>query len=178
ARRRHTFAELFKQLDMRHRPCPAWLKRGKLVLGRRQLWRVGQDGLRHNCSMLVRVPAIALIQRKKPTPGGFDANQDWRLGSGIDFLPRNAAMTYRPAIFDELSALKQETARLLGTRTEEWRQASSQKAHDIAADVKAFLSDFRDAVALEDEEIERAFAGRAAAALASALALGIVIGWA
>jgi F0F1-type ATP synthase assembly protein I len=87
-------------------------------------------------------------------------------------------MTYRHDILDELNALKGEATRMLGTRAEEWREASGQKAKDIAADVKAFLSDFRDALALEEEEIERAFAGRASAALASALALGIVIGWA
>jgi F0F1-type ATP synthase assembly protein I len=87
-------------------------------------------------------------------------------------------MTYRNEILDELHALKTEATRLLSTRADELRETSSQKAKDIAADVKGFLSDFRDALALEEEEIERAFAGRAAAALASALALGIVIGWA
>jgi len=87
-------------------------------------------------------------------------------------------MTYRHDIRNELHALKAEAAHLLGARAEELREASSQKAEGIAADVKAFLSDFRDAIALEEEEIERAFAGRAATALATALALGIVIGWA
>jgi hypothetical protein len=87
-------------------------------------------------------------------------------------------MTYRHDILSELHALKGEAARLFDSGTEEWRQASSQKAKDIATDVKAFLSDFRDSIALEDHEIERVFAGRAAAALVSALALGIVIGWA
>jgi hypothetical protein len=87
-------------------------------------------------------------------------------------------MTYRNDILDELHALKAETTHLIGTRAEQMREASSQKAKDIAGDVKAFLSDFRDAIALEEEEIERVFAGRAAAALATALALGIVIGWA
>jgi hypothetical protein len=87
-------------------------------------------------------------------------------------------MSYRHDILDELHALKHEAARLLGSRAEELRDASGQKAKEIAADVKAFLSDFRDAIALEEEEIERAFAGRAAAALATALAFGIVIGWA
>jgi len=65
-------------------------------------------------------------------------------------------MAYRHEILDELQALKQDATRLLGSRTEEWREASTRKAKDIAADVKAFLSDFRDAVALEEEDIERA----------------------
>jgi hypothetical protein len=54
-------------------------------------------------------------------------------------------MTYRSDILDELHALKTEATRLLATRADEWRETSSQKAKDIAADVKAFLSDFRDA---------------------------------
>jgi phenylalanyl-tRNA synthetase beta subunit len=86
-------------------------------------------------------------------------------------------MTYQRDILSELHVLKGEATRLLDAGKEEWRQASSHKAKDIAADVKAFLSDFRDSIVLEDHEIERVFAGRAAAALASALALGIVIGW-
>ena len=86
-------------------------------------------------------------------------------------------MTHRCDIRDELLAPKAEAARLLGPRAEELQAASRQKAKEIAADVKTFLSDFRDAVTLEEEEIARAFAGRAATALATALALGIVIGW-
>jgi len=54
----------------------------------------------------------------------------------------------------------------------------AQEAKDIAADLKAFLSDFHDAIALEEKDTERVFAGRAATALTAALALGIVIGWA
>ncbi len=81
-------------------------------------------------------------------------------------------------IRDELLALKAEAEHMFGTPTEELREASSQKANEIAADVKAFLSDLRSAITLDDEEIARAFAGRAATALATALALGIVIGWA
>jgi hypothetical protein len=87
-------------------------------------------------------------------------------------------MAYRNDILDELHALKAETTRLIGTRTEELRDASNQKAKEIAADIKTFLSDLRDAIALEEDEIERVFAGRAAAALATALVVGIVIGWA
>ena len=87
-------------------------------------------------------------------------------------------MTYHHDIWNELNALKADAAHLLGAGAEEFRAASSRKAEQIAADVKTFLSDFRDAIALEEQEIERAFAGRAATALVTALTLGIVIGWA
>ena len=86
-------------------------------------------------------------------------------------------MAYRHDYVDELHRLKQETTRLIGAQAEEWRDASSKKANDVAADVKAFLSDLRDAIALDEKEIERAFTGRAAAALMTAVAVGVVIGW-
>jgi hypothetical protein len=85
-------------------------------------------------------------------------------------------MSNRHDILDEIRALKSETARLLGGRAENLG-ASSETTKDIVADVKTFLSDMRDALALEEAEIEKAFAGRAATALVSALALGVVIGY-
>ena len=86
-------------------------------------------------------------------------------------------MAYRHDYVDELHRLKQETTRLIGAQAEEWRDASSQKANDVVADVKVFLSDLRDAIALDEKEIERAFTGRAATALMTAVAVGVVIGW-
>lgn len=87
-------------------------------------------------------------------------------------------MAYRHEILDELQTLKQDASRLLGSSPEGWREASRQRATDIAAEVKAFLSDLRDALAHEEDDIERVFAGRAATALTTALVLGVVIGWA
>ena len=85
-------------------------------------------------------------------------------------------MGHRQDILDEIRALKSETVRLLGARAEN-PVTSSETAKDIVTDVKAFLSDIRDALALEEAEIERAFAGRAVTALVSALAVGVVIGY-
>jgi Holliday junction resolvasome RuvABC endonuclease subunit len=85
-------------------------------------------------------------------------------------------MTDHFDIMDELHALKQEAGHLLATGAEELREASNQRAKAIATDLKAFLTDFRDALAPDTAEVERAFAGKAATALATALALGIVIG--
>ena len=80
-------------------------------------------------------------------------------------------------IRDELLALRAEAAHLFGARAEELRDASRQKANEVVADVEAVLTDLRDAVNQEEEEIARAVAGRAATALATALALGVVVGW-
>jgi hypothetical protein len=86
-------------------------------------------------------------------------------------------MTYRQDITDELHALKRDAGRLLNTGAEEWRQRSHDKTQALVADVKTFLTDMRDVLTLEEAEIERAFAGRAMPALATAFALGIAVGW-
>ena len=86
-------------------------------------------------------------------------------------------MSYRQDITSELHALKRDAGRLLNDSTEDWRRASSEKAHTLAADVKTFLNDIRDALSLEEAEVERAFAGRAVASLATAFAVGIAVGW-
>ena len=86
-------------------------------------------------------------------------------------------MSYSQDITDELHALKREAGHILKTSAEEWHQISREKANTLAADVKTMLTDLRDALALDEAEVERAFAGRAVPALATALAVGIAIGW-
>jgi len=84
-------------------------------------------------------------------------------------------MSYHRDVMEELHALKREAGHRLKTGADEWQEMSREKAHAVAADVKTFLTDVRDA--LDEAEIERAFAGRAVPALATALAVGIAIGW-
>lgn len=86
-------------------------------------------------------------------------------------------MSYRKDIVDELHALKREAGHGLKTSAEEWQQISRERANSLAAEVKTFLTDLRDALALDGAEVERAFAGRAVPALATALAVGIAIGF-
>jgi hypothetical protein len=86
-------------------------------------------------------------------------------------------MSYSQDILEELHALKHEAGHALKTSAEEWQTATREKAHSVANDVKTFLVDFRDALALDEAEVERAFAGRAVPALATALAVGIAIGF-
>ena len=86
-------------------------------------------------------------------------------------------MSYSQEILDELHALKRDAGHILNTSAEEWQQTSREKAHALAADVKTLLTDIRDALALDEAEVERAFAGRAVPALATALAVGIAIGF-
>ncbi len=87
-------------------------------------------------------------------------------------------MTHGSEIVDELHLLRQEASRLLGAGADEWREFSAQKAKTLANDVKAFLTDLRTSVEMDEREIEHAIAGKTATALVTALTLGIVIGWA
>ncbi len=86
-------------------------------------------------------------------------------------------MSYRRDIVEELDALKREAGHALKKGAEEWQNISPEKAHSLAAELKTFLSELRGALALDEAEIERAFAGRAVPALATALAVGIAIGF-
>jgi F0F1-type ATP synthase assembly protein I len=86
-------------------------------------------------------------------------------------------MSYRNDVVEELHALKREASHVLTTGAEEWRRISSQKAQSLAAEVQAMITTFRDTLAQDEAEIERALAGRTAQALATALVAGVVIGW-
>jgi hypothetical protein len=72
-------------------------------------------------------------------------------------------MSYSRDILEELHTLKREAGHALKTSAEEWQQVSREKAHSLAAGIKTLVNDFRDALALDEAEVERAFAGRAAA---------------
>jgi F0F1-type ATP synthase assembly protein I len=87
------------------------------------------------------------------------------------------AMGYRNDVIEELHALKREAAHALTTGTEEWRRISSEKAETLAAEIQALVATFRDTLAQDEAEIERALAGRVAQALATALVAGVAIGW-
>lgn len=86
-------------------------------------------------------------------------------------------MSYSRDIVEELHALKREAGQRLKTSADEWQQISHEKANSLAADVRTFLIDVRDALALDEAEVERAFAGRAVPALATALTVGVTIGF-
>ncbi|MBU6464877.1 MAG: hypothetical protein KGK01_17570 [Bradyrhizobium sp.] len=85
-------------------------------------------------------------------------------------------MGYSKDILEELHALKREAGHILKT-ADEWQTISREKATSLAADIKTFLTDFRDALALDEAEIEHAFAGRMADSMVTALTIGVVIGY-
>ena len=86
-------------------------------------------------------------------------------------------MSYRQTILEELQALKRDTGRLMQAEADDWQQISHEKAHAFASDLKALVHDLRNTLEADEAEIERAFAGRAAQALGTAVAVGTVLGW-
>ena len=78
---------------------------------------------------------------------------------------------------DELLALKSEMSRLLRTPADDMFDAARSKSEAFAEQIKTTLSEFGETLSEEEEHVERLIAERPIAALASAFALGIAIGF-
>lgn len=78
---------------------------------------------------------------------------------------------------DELTALKNEMSRLLGMPADDMRDAARRKSEALAEQIKAAVSEIGKSLSEEEAHVERLIAERPVAALASAFALGIAVGF-
>lgn len=78
---------------------------------------------------------------------------------------------------DELLALKSEMSRLLNMPAEEVFESARNKSEAVVDQIKATLSELGETLSKEEEHVERLIAERPMAALASAFAIGIAIGF-
>jgi len=78
---------------------------------------------------------------------------------------------------DELQALKGEISRLLNASADEMFDAAKTSTEALADQIKAALNDLGETLSEEEEHVEKLIAERPIAALASAFALGIAIGF-
>jgi ElaB/YqjD/DUF883 family membrane-anchored ribosome-binding protein len=78
---------------------------------------------------------------------------------------------------DELQALKAEVSRLLNTTSDGIFDASKTHAEALADQIKAALGDLGETLSEHEEHVENIISERPIAALASAFALGIVVGF-
>ena len=78
---------------------------------------------------------------------------------------------------DELLALKSEISRLLNTPAGDMLETAKKQSEALAEQIKASLSDLGETLSEEEEHVERLVAERPIAALASAFALGVAIGF-
>jgi ElaB/YqjD/DUF883 family membrane-anchored ribosome-binding protein len=78
---------------------------------------------------------------------------------------------------DELQALKHEMSRLLSTPADDMFDAAKSRTEAIADQIKVTLTELGETLSREEEHVEKLIAERPFAALASAFALGVAIGF-
>ncbi|MBS0530312.1 MAG: hypothetical protein JSS22_13105 [Proteobacteria bacterium] len=86
-------------------------------------------------------------------------------------------MFHSSGLGDELQTLKDEASRLLNAGTDEMFDAARNRADAIADQIKAALNEFHKTVSEQEDHVEALIAERPVATMASAFALGVVIGF-
>lgn len=78
---------------------------------------------------------------------------------------------------EELRALKLDVTRLLSSASEEMFESSKERAEALADQIKAALTELGETVEQEHEQLQGLVAERPITSLASAFALGVVVGF-
>ncbi|MBH5388163.1 hypothetical protein [Bradyrhizobium diversitatis] len=78
---------------------------------------------------------------------------------------------------EELRALKVDVTRLLSTAGEELFESSKDRADALADQIRAALTELGETVEQEQEQLQGLVAERPITSLASAFALGVVVGF-
>ncbi|WP_298885845.1 hypothetical protein [uncultured Bradyrhizobium sp.] len=78
---------------------------------------------------------------------------------------------------EELRTLKVDVARLLSTAGEEMFESSKDRAEMLADQIKVALAELGETVGEEQEQLHGLITERPVASLASAFALGVVVGF-
>lgn len=78
---------------------------------------------------------------------------------------------------EELRTLKVDVTRLLSTAGEGMFESSKDRAEILADQIKAALAELGETVSEEQEQLHDLITGRPVASLASAFALGVVVGF-
>jgi ElaB/YqjD/DUF883 family membrane-anchored ribosome-binding protein len=81
-----------------------------------------------------------------------------------------------PLLNDELQALKIDVSRLLNTSGEGIRDTASASADALAARIKEALEELSEVLSDEDAQVRQLISERPITSLASAFALGVVVG--
>ncbi len=78
---------------------------------------------------------------------------------------------------DELQALKDDMSRLLNTTSEGIFDASKNRTEALADQIKAALNELGETLSEQEDHVEKLISDRPIASLASAFALGVVVGF-
>jgi ElaB/YqjD/DUF883 family membrane-anchored ribosome-binding protein len=80
-------------------------------------------------------------------------------------------------LMDELQALKRDVSRLLNSTGEELFDAAKSGAETLADQIKVALNDLGETLGQQEDRIGEILSDRPIATLASAFALGVVVGF-
>jgi ElaB/YqjD/DUF883 family membrane-anchored ribosome-binding protein len=80
-------------------------------------------------------------------------------------------------LIDELQALKGDVARLLNTTSEGIFDTTKNRADALADQIKAALNDLSATLSEQEDHVENFISDRPVTSLASAFALGVVVGF-
>jgi ElaB/YqjD/DUF883 family membrane-anchored ribosome-binding protein len=80
------------------------------------------------------------------------------------------------ALKDELQALKDDISRVLQTTAEGLFDNSKSQAEALAGQIKTALNDLGETLSQEEAELAKLISNRPVASLASAFALGVLVG--
>ncbi|WP_375304929.1 hypothetical protein WI560_22585 [Bradyrhizobium sp. A11] len=83
----------------------------------------------------------------------------------------------RDRMSEELRTLKVDVTRLLSTAGEEMFESWKDRAEALADQIRAALTELGETVEEEQEQLQGLIADRPVASLASAFALGVVVGF-
>ena len=86
-------------------------------------------------------------------------------------------MFHSSELGDELDALKSEVSRLLNSKGDGLFDAAKNRADALADQIKTALNELGETLSEEEDHIEALIAERPIATMASAFALGVVIGF-
>jgi ElaB/YqjD/DUF883 family membrane-anchored ribosome-binding protein len=78
---------------------------------------------------------------------------------------------------DELESLKGDVSRLLNTAGEDIFDSGKNRAEALADQIKAALNDLGETLSAQEENLESIISERPITSLASAFALGVVVGF-
>jgi ElaB/YqjD/DUF883 family membrane-anchored ribosome-binding protein len=81
------------------------------------------------------------------------------------------------ALRDELKSLKVDLSRMLNANGEEMFNQSKARAEALADQIKAALNDLGETLGQEESHVEKMVTERPIASLASAFALGAIVGF-
>jgi ElaB/YqjD/DUF883 family membrane-anchored ribosome-binding protein len=100
-----------------------------------------------------------------------------RLEFRLDYAAKARPMFDSSELIDELQALKGDVSRLLNTTSEGIFDASKNRAEALADQIKAALNDLGETLSEQEGNVESIISERPITSLASAFALGVVVGF-